>query len=666
VSTKRRTAPYGSWRSPITADAIVAGVIGLGQIQLDGDDVYWVEQRPAEAGRNVVVRRRADGTIEDITPPEYNARTRVHEYGGAAYLVHRGTVWFTNFKDQRLYRQDPGRPPVAITPAKDIRHADLVLDERRNRLIAVREDHSTGAASAVNTIVSLADSPRQGSSGPSPSGGGQGGGSTTLVEGNDFYSSPRLSPSGSHLAWLTWNHPNMPWDGTELWVAALTDEGAVLTPRKVAGGERESIFQPTWSPDGVLYFVSDRTNWWNLYRWQGQNVEPVVQLPAELGTTSWLFGMSTYAFESGRRIVCQVRSNGLAGLAVVDPATGRLENVDTPYSAFSPYVQARAGKAVTIAGSPVEPPSLIAVDLANGKVEVLRRSADLSVPPAYLSVPETIEFPTEGGVTAHAFYYPPVNPDYQAPAGERPPLIVYVHGGPTGSVSNALDLGDQYWTSRGFGFLVVNYGGSSGYGRDYRQRLNGQWGIVDVDDSVNGARYVVDRRLADGNRVAITGGSAGGYTVLRALTSTQYFKAGASHFGISDLEVFHSDTHKFESMYDQGLIGRWPEERHIYRERSAIHFLDRITAPVILFQGLEDKIVPPNQAELIVDALRKKGLPVAYIPFEGEQHGFRIAKNIKRSLEGELYFYSQVFGFTLADPVEPVPIDNLKQPAGTT
>jgi len=658
----KKISPYGSWRSPVTADAIVAGVIGLGQIQLDGDDIYWVEQRPAEAGRNVVVRRRPGGAIEDVTPPAYNARTRVHEYGGGAYRVHRGTVWFANFNDQRLYRQDPGRPPVPITPAKDIRHADPVLDERRNRLIAVREDHSTGASSAVNSIVSLDPS----SPTPSPLAGEGRGGGNPLVEGNDFYSSPRLSPSGSHLAWLTWNHPNMPWDGTELWVAALTDEGAVLTPRKVAGGERESIFQPTWSPDGVLYFVSDRTNWWNLYRWQGQDVEPVVQLAAELGTTSWLFGMSTYAFESERRIVCQVRSNGLARLAVVDAETGRLENVDTPYSAFSPYVRARAGKAVTIAGSPVESLSLVAVDLANGKVEVLRRSADLSVPPAYLSVPEAIEFPTEGGVTAHAFYYPPVNPDYEAPAGERPPLIVYVHGGPTGSVSNALDLGDQYWTSRGFGFLVVNYGGSSGYGRDYRQRLNGQWGIVDVDDSVNGARYIVDRGLADGNRVAITGGSAGGYTVLRALTSTHFFKAGASHFGISDLEVFHSDTHKFESMYDQGLIGRWPEERHIYRERSAIHFLDRITAPVIIFQGLEDKIVPPNQAELIVDALRKKGLPVAYIPFAGEQHGFRIAKNIKRSLEGELYFYSQVFGFTLADPVEPVPIDNLKQPAGTT
>jgi dipeptidyl aminopeptidase/acylaminoacyl peptidase len=660
---RKKISPYGSWRSPITADAIVAGVIGLGQIQLDGDDIYWIEQRPAEAGRNVVVRRRAGETIEDVTPPDYNARTRVHEYGGGAFLVHQGTVWFTNFKDQRLYRQDPGHPPVAITPAKDIRHADLVLDERRNRLIAVREDHSTGSTSAVNTIVSLDPS----SPTPSPSGGGQGGGmTTTLVEGNDFYSTPRLSPSGSHLAWLTWNHPNMPWDGTELWVAALTEDGALMMPRKVAGGERESIFQPTWSPDGVLYFVSDRTNWWNLYRWSGQDIEPVVQLPAELGTTSWLFGMTTYAFDSGRRIVCQVRSNGLARLATVDPHDGRLQYLDTAYTSLAPWIKAHAGKAFTIAGSPMQMPALITADLNSGRVDVIRRSGDVVVAPTYLSTPETIEFPTEGGLTAHAFFYPPVNPDYEAPSGEVPPLIVYVHGGPTGAVSNALDLGDQFWTSRGFGYLVVNYGGSAGYGRDYRQRLNGQWGVVDVNDSVNGARYLVDRGLADGNRVAITGGSAGGYTVLRALTSTHYFKAGASHFGISDLEVFHADTHKFESMYDQGLIGRWPEERHLYRERSAIHSLDRIEAPVILFQGLEDKIVPPNQAELIVDALRKKGLPVAYIAFEGEQHGFRIAKNIKRSLEGELYFYSQVFGFKLADPVEPVPIDNLKQPAGTT
>jgi dipeptidyl aminopeptidase/acylaminoacyl peptidase len=647
----QRQAPYGSWRSPVTADAIVAGVIGLGQIQLDGDDIYWVEQRPSEGGRNVVVRRRPDASVADITPPDFNARTRVHEYGGGAYLARDGTVWFTNFKDQRLYRQDSGQPPIAITPAQDIRHADLVFDQRHQRLIAVREDHSTDMPSAVNTIVSLD------STGKTPA--------RTLVQANDFYASPRVSPSGTHMSWLTWNHPNMPWDGTELWVAELTADG-LRAPRKVAGEERESIFQPTWSPDGFLYFLSDRTNWWNLYRWRGPTVEPVAPVRAELGTAQWVFGMSTYAFESDRRIVCQVRSEGLARLATIDPQAGRLEPVDTPFTAFSPYIQAGTGRAFTIAGSPTETMSVTAVDLESGRVEVLRRSAERVVDPPYISVPQSIEFPTEGGVTAHAFFYPPVNPEYSAPAGELPPLIVYVHGGPTSAVSNALDISDQYWTTRGFAYVVVNYGGSTGFGREYRERLRGLWGVVDVDDSVNAARYLIDHGLVDANRVAITGGSAGGYTVLRALTSTDFFKAGASHFGISDLEVFHSDTHKFESMYDQSLLGRWPEDRDIYRERSAIHSVDRITAPVILFQGLEDKVVPPNQAEIIVDALRKKGLPVAYLPFEGEQHGFRIAKNIKRSLEAELYFYSKVFGFPLPDPIEPVPIENLKQPAGRT
>jgi dipeptidyl aminopeptidase/acylaminoacyl peptidase len=663
VTAQPRTSPYGAWRSPVTADAIVAGVIGLGQVQLDGNDIYWLEQRPAEGGRYVLVRRRPDGTIADVTPPEFNVRTRVHEYGGGSYLVEDGTVWFSNFKDQRLYCQDAGRPPVAISPSKDIRHADMVLDHRRQRLIAVREDHTSGSTWAVNSIVSLDTSKS-----PSPFvGEGRRGGSTmTLVDGNDFYSTPRISPSGSHLCWLTWNHPNMPWDGTELWVAEITDDGGLRAPRKVAGGAEESIFQPTWSPAGVLYFTSDRTNWWNLYRWRGEQIEPVVEVPAELGTTQWVFGLSTYAFDSERRIVCQVRSGGVSRLATVDPEVGRLQNVDTPYTAFSPTIGARVGRAITIAGSPTEPPAVIAVDLETGRVDVLRRSAELAVDPGYISVPETIEFPTEGGVTAHAFYYPPRNPDYEPPAGELPPLMVYVHGGPTGAVSNALDLGDQFWTTRGFGFLVVNYGGSAGFGRKYRQRLNGKWGVVDVEDSVNAARYLAGRKRIDGNRIAITGGSAGGYTVLRALTTTDFFKAGASHYGISDLEIFHSDTHKFESMYDQGLIGRWPEERHVYRERSAIHSVDKITAPIILFQGLEDKVVPPNQAEVIVDALRKKGLPVAYIAFEGEQHGFRIAKNIKRSLEAELYFYSRVFGFELADPIEPVPIDNLKHPAGTT
>ncbi len=643
--TRQRVAPYGAWRSPITAELIVAGVVGLGQVKLDHEDLYWVEQRPTEGGRYVVVRRRGQGQPTDITPAGFNARTRVHEYGGGAYAVADGTVWFSNDSDQRLYRQDDGGKPRPITPEAKMRYGDGIVDLSGGRLICVREDHTTSDSQAVNTLVAIdLEGEKQ---------------ATVLARGNDFYSSPRLSPSGSHLAWLSWNHPNMPWDGTELWVAEIDENGGLRADRKVSGGEHESIFQPEWSKDGVLYFMSDRSNWWNLYRWRHQGVEPVLQIDAELATPQWVLGMSTYAFESEVRIVCQVRSGGLARLAIIDTQSGRLENIDTPYTAFMASIQVSASKALTIAGGPTEPVQLIAVDIATGRVDVVRRSAELPIDPAYLSVPETIEFPTTGGKTAHAFYYSPRNPHYVPAEGELPPLIVMAHGGPTGAVSNALNLEDQYWTSRGFGYLAVNYGGSSGFGREYRQRLNRQWGVVDVDDCVNAARYLVDRGRADPERVTITGGSAGGYTVLRALTSTDFFRAGASHFGISDLEVFHRDTHKFESMYDQNLVGPWPEARDVYRERSAIHSVERITAPVILFQGLEDKIVPPNQAESIVAALKRKRLPVAYVAFEGEQHGFRIAKNIKRSIDGELYFYSRVFGFELPDPVEPVEIDNL-------
>ena len=643
--TRQRIASYGAWRSPISADLIVAGIVGLGQLELDGEDLYWVEQRPTEGGRYVIVRRPAGGEPADVTPPGFNARTRVHEYGGGAYAVAGGTVWFSNDSDQRLYRQDQGSAPRAITPAGKTRYADGALDLQRGRIICVREDHGKGPGQVVNSLAAL------------DLNGGKS--AVLLVEGNDFYSSPKLSPSGSHLAWLTWNHPNMPWDGTELWVAEIDEAGDLRAQRKVAGGADESIFQPEWSPGGVLYFISDRSNWWNLYRWRHQGIEPVLEINAELATPQWLFGMATYRFESETSIVCQVRSSGLCRLAKLDTESGRLQNVETPYTAFAASIVTAGGKVMTIAGGPAEPMQLIAVDTATGRAEVVRRSTEIRVDPSYLSIPETIEFPTEGGKTAYAFYYPPRNPDYAPPEGELPPLIVMAHGGPTGAVSNALNLEEQYWTTRGFGYLVVNYGGSSGFGREYRQRLNHQWGVVDVDDCVNAARYLVDRGRADARRVAITGGSAGGFTVLRALTSSDFFRAGASHFGISDLEVFHQDTHKFESMYDQNLVGPWPEARNVYRERSAIHSVDRIKAPVILFQGLEDKIVPPNQAELIVAALKRKRLPVAYVAFEGEQHGFRIAKNIKRSIDGELYFYSRVFGFELPDPVEPVEIENL-------
>lgn len=637
--TEPKVAPYGSWKSPITSDLTVAETIRLGQIALDGDDVYWVELRPAESGRSVVVRCTLDGQITDVTPPLFNVRTRVHEYGGGAFVVTDGTIIFSNFDDQQLYRQDPGAEPRPITPEADLRYADGVIDRRRNRLICVREDHTNDGREAVNALVSL------------DLAGGNGG--QVLVSGNDFYASPRLSPDGSRLAWLTWHHPNMPWDGTELWVGEFGEDGSLGHAERVAGGVNESIFQPEWSPDGTLYFVSDRTGWWNLYRWRAGQAEPLCEMEAEFGLPQWIFGMSTYGFESAERIICTYTQGGVWHLASLDPVTGKLEGIETPYTDID-FLQVSPGRVVFLAGSPTEPTSVVQLNLATRELEVLRRSTNVKVDPGYLSQPQAIEFPTEHGLTAHAFFYPPRNCDYVGPAGERPPLLVMSHGGPTSATSSTFDLGIQYWTSRGIAVLDVNYGGSTGYGRPYRQRLEGQWGVVDVDDCVNGARYLVEQGEVDGERLIIRGGSAGGYTTLCALTFRDVFKAGASYFGISDLEALARETHKFESRYLDRLIGPYPQRRDLYQERSPIHFVERLSCPLIFFQGLEDEVVPPGQAEMMVEALRARGLPVAYVPFEGEQHGFRRAENIKRSLDAELYFYSQIFGFELADPVEPV------------
>jgi len=625
-------------------------MIGLDQIALDGEDVYWIEMRPAEEGRHVIVRRTPDGRTADVTPPGFNARTRVHEYGGGAYAVSRGVVFFSNFSDQRLYRQDPGGLPRPITAPEALRYADAVVDDRRGRLVCVREDHTVAGREAVNTIVSL------------PCDGRDGG--RVLISGGDFYASPRLSSDGSSLAWLTWNHPNMPWDGTELWIGEVGPDGSLGRTRRVAGGPVESIFQPAWSLDGVLYFVSDRTGWWNLYRWRDGQDEPLCEMSAEFGGPQWLFSMSTYAVESPGRLICAYRMQGNWRLGELETETRTLLRCEIPYT-YIGSLRWGSGRGVFVAGSPTDPPSVVMLDpgasTSSRRLDVLRRPTDLAIDPGYLSRPEAIEFPTEHGLTAHAFFYPPQNRDYGAPAGERPPLIVRSHGGPTGATSSVLSLDVQYWTSRGFALLDVNYGGSTGYGRAYRERLYGQWGVVDVDDCVNGARYLVERGLADGQRLMIQGGSAGGYTTLCALTFRDVFRAGASYFGISDLEVFRKETHKFESRYDQHLIGPYPARRDLYLERSPIHFVDRISCPMILFQGLEDKIVPPNQSEMMFEAVRSKGLPVAYIAYEGEQHGFRRAGNIMRTLEAELYFYSRVFGFPLADPVEPVRIENLRE-----
>ncbi|HKO98164.1 MAG TPA: prolyl oligopeptidase family serine peptidase [Pyrinomonadaceae bacterium] len=645
--SEARIKPYGSWKSPITSDLIVKGSIGLTQPTIDGTDVYWVEMRPTEGGRNVIVRLDSSGVISDVTPPAFNARTRVHEYGGGDYAANKGSVYFSNFSDQRVYVQQHASEPRAITPAAGMRYSDYIVDQSRRRLICVREDHTVAGSEAVNTLVSLnlTDNPD---------------GGRILVSGGNFYSTPRQSPDHSRLSWITWNHPNMPWDGSDLWTANIADDGSLENMERRAGGVDESIFQPEWSPEGVLYFVSDRNGFWNLYRLgDSGTVEPVCEMRAEFGMPQWGFGMSSYAFESRERIVCSFVEKGICRLGSIDTSTKQLTRIETQYTDIR-YVRATAGRAVMRAASPTEAAAIVAFDFEDHRFEVLRRSNALEIDGGYFSTPQPIEFPTENGATAHAFFYSPVNRDYRAPEGELPPLLVQSHGGPTAAASTAASLSIQYWTSRGIAVLDVNYGGSAGFGRKYRERLRGKWGIVDVDDCANGARYLVERGLVDSERLMITGGSAGGYTTLCALTFRDTFNAGASHYGVSDAEALAQETHKFESRYLDGLMGPYPEKREIYFERSPINFTDRLSCPVIFFQGLDDKVVPPNQAEVMVNALKAKGIPVAYIPFEGEQHGFRQAKNIKRALDGELYFYSQVFGFELGEEVLPVQIDNLR------
>ena len=639
------TAPYGSWKSPITTDLIVSGSIGLGEVALDGEDIYWVEMRPVVGGRMVVVKRTPDGEISDITPDPFSARTRVHEYGGGAYLVHEGTVYFSNYSDQRMYRQDSGEAPEPITPETDMRYADGCFDAARNRVICVREDH-TQDGEPINAIVAV-DALGKAEQ-------------VVLSQGSDFCSTPRISPDGSTLAWLTWDHPNMPWDGTLLLVASINDQGLLGEPQVVVGGKTESIFQPEWSPDGAFHFVSDRSGWWNLWRWEDGQLRQLTDRNAEFGKPQWVFGSDTYSFASAELIACSYVENGAWKIATLDIESGMLLAVETPFSEMGRGdLKAGGGKVVFIAGAPSLPMTLVLYDLAENKWRELRKSHDLEVEPGFISEPQPVEFPTEDGKTAHAFFYPPKNNDFQGPAGEKPPLLVKSHGGPTGAASTALNLGIQFWTSRGIGVLDVDYGGSTGYGRAYRERLNGAWGIVDVDDCCNAALHLVSKGEADENRLAIDGGSAGGYTTLAALTFKDVFKAGASHYGVSDLEALAKETHKFEARYLDGLVGPYPERRDLYRERSPINHTEGLSCPLILFQGLEDQIVPPKQAEMMFDAVRAKGLPTAYIPFEGEQHGFRRAENIKRALEAELYFYSKIFGFDLADPVEPVDIVNL-------
>ncbi|HEX4539517.1 MAG TPA: S9 family peptidase [Acidimicrobiales bacterium] len=642
-------APYGSWPSPVTSSWLVEAVVGLSYPLVSDATVAWTESRPSEGGRQVLVRRTGDGQVADVLPEGYSARTLVHEYGGLCTAVVGGTALFSNFSDQRVWRVDPGGVPIPVTPEPTVslgdRYADFRISPDGHWVVAVRERHPGGSPEDVRDVVNeVVAFPIDGSAPPH-----------VLAGGRDFFSAPRLSPDGQRLAWLAWDHPNMPWDGTELFVADLSPGMAPGPARLVAGGLDESVSQPQWSPGAVLHFVSDRTGWWNIYADEGDEGRPRCPRDAEFGGPDWVFGQSSYTFLADGRLVVTWSERGQGHLGEVD--AGGLREIATPYDAFSGLV-AQGDEVVAVAGSPTESPAVVRISVPDGSAQILRRSRERVVDSGYVSVPRPVEFPTGGGLTAHALFYPPANRDVQGPPDAKPPLVVMSHGGPTAATSSVLNLTVQYFTSRGMAVVDVNYGGSTGYGRAYRQRLRDQWGIVDVDDCVNAALWLADEGEVDRRRLAIRGGSAGGYTTLAALTFRDVFAVGASHYGVADAAALARETHKFESRYLDGLIGPWPAAEPLYAERSPIHHTDRLNCPLILFQGAEDKVVPPDQAVTMANALKAKGLPFALLIFDGEQHGFRKAETITRVIEAELWFYGRVLGFEPSDTIEPVPIEN--------
>jgi dipeptidyl aminopeptidase/acylaminoacyl peptidase len=639
--SRKQPAPCGAWTSPISAAVVAAGSTPLSGVALDGADLYWLAGRASEGGRTTLLRERG-GEVRELTPAPFNVRTRVHEYGGGAVLAANGTVWFSHFADNRIYRIEGEGEPQPVSAGGDLRYADFVLDAARQRLVGVREDHSAGETYPVNTICAIGFDGRE----------------TVLVDGNDFYSSPRLSPDGAQLAWLSWDHPRMPWEGTELWLADVAADGTLVNGRLIAGGASEAVVQPEWSPGGTLHFVSDRSGWWNLHRYDHGVVHPVCPREAEFGLPHWVFGSSMYGFRSDQEIVCAYIEGGVSRLARLDTAGGALTAIDTPYQEIRELRV--AGDAIAfLGGAPTIAQEVVRIDLAAGRREVLARSIEQLPDVAYLSVPQTVSYPSASGRTAHAFYYPPTNADHEPLPGELPPLMVIGHGGPTGMASSTLKLATQFWTSRGIAVLDVNYGGSTGFGRAYRDLLKEQWGVVDVEDCVAGARHLADQGLADRERLLIRGGSAGGLTTLCALAFHDVFKAGASYYGVSDLKGLDADSHKFESHYNEYLIAPKQRADAVYAERSPINHSDKLRRPMIFFQGLDDKVVPPPQSEVMVEALRARGVPVAYLTLEGEGHGFRKAESIVRTLEAELVFYLSVFGIPVPATLPPVEIENL-------
>jgi dipeptidyl aminopeptidase/acylaminoacyl peptidase len=637
----------------VTPASLVQQAVGLSYPSVDGDRLYWLESRPSEAGRVVLVSAAIDGSgASEVLPDGFSVRTQVHEYGGRCYDVRDGVLVFSNWADQRLWILRPGADgpePLTEEPevARSVRYADPHLDLAGGRVVCVRETHGS---EVVNELVAVD------LTGSSP---------TVVASGHDFFAAPRLSPDGRWLAWISWDHPDMPWDSTVLSVAAVVSDAgfSVADVSVVAGGPGESVTQPRWSPDGVLHYISDRSGWWNIYDQAGRCLAPVDQ---EFAEPDWVFGNRSYDFDpSTGQLIASWHSPAGMHLGVLDrqsPGGRAPEPYRYPFTAWSSVCPVGDSTVVAIAGSPAAAPALVRLHPGDGTFTVLRRSREVDLPAASISVPEPIDFPTgDGTQTAHALFYPPANAEFSCPDA-RPPLVVMIHGGPTSSAQGVFNLGVQFWTTRGFAVADVDYRGSSGYGRAYRRQLEGSWGVADVEDCRAVVAELDLRGMVDGARAVIRGGSAGGFTTLAALAFTDGFAAGASHYGVADLELLARDTHKFEARYLDSLVGPWPEAAQVYRDRSPFHHVERISSPLILFQGLEDMVVPPEQSQLMYDALCGRGVPVAYLSFAGEQHGFRQAETIVAVMAAELAFYGKVLGFTPdLDPLPELEVANAER-----
>ena len=636
-----KTKPYGSWKSPISGKSLVQSNLRLGQIQMNGDLICWTEGRPAEKGRTALMGW-SGSDIHEITPPESDVRTRAHEYGGGAFLCSGHSTYYINNSDQQIYEVLENGESRQITHEPGYRFADMIRDKERNLLFVVGESHSD-SSNIANCLLRISLSTGE---------------LCIIAEGHDFYSNPQLSPDGTQLLFLSWDHPNMPWDGTQLHLSNLNMDGDLTDDQEIAGGDQESIFQPCWDPDGSIYFVSDRSGWWNIYHYFNSQTICVLEKYAEFGLPQWVFGMSKYAVLNSGDLVATYTDMDASHLIRIDVEQGTYMDISTPYSTID---QLRGSKHLIsfIGGTASQSGEVVVMDIDSNSSRTLQKSAENNIDPTFISRPSHITFETAQNEYTHAWFYPPLNPDYKSDPDDLPPLIVLSHGGPTANSSGTFNLAIQYWTTRGFAIVDVNYSGSTGYGREYRERLVGNWGIRDVHDCAAAANYLADQGLVDRERLIIKGGSAGGYTTLAALTFLNVFKAGASYYGIGDLTILAKDTHKFESRYLDSMIGPYPAEKQLYLDRSPLFFADQLDCPVIFMQGLDDPVVPPNQAESMVAALKKNGVPVAYLPFAGESHGFRQSATVIKAIESEYYFYTRIFGIEPGEPVEAIEILNL-------